>query len=819
MLAGLRVLDLSDERGLLCGRLLADLGADVVFAEDGTPSPARLAQPMVDGLSMTWESFGANRRGAQMRLDGTDPQFLDLLAVADVVVLSRERQWHVERHLDPAELLRRFPHLVCTVISGFGWSGPKADYHESDLVLWAAGGPLDPHRDGDRPPLRISVPQAYLHAAADAAAGTLVAVLERQRSGLGQIVEASAQTSLGVATLARILADAVGDANPEWHQQVRPADQSGSGAATPAWMKKWPCRDGTIELHLSMGPAAGRFTNNLFAWMADEGAVDGEIARWDWRVMPERIASGEITLEDLDRARAAVRAHLATMTKREVVEAALKHRLLCMAIFDISDVRDSPQLRSRDFWAEVDVKGRTVAIPGRVATIAQDQPQVRRHAPSPGEHTDEVLTQWSGPRPWATGQAPDHTDVRTGSSPAPRAAALADLKVLDLSWVVAGPLIGRALADYGADVIRVESSTRIETARLMQPFYAGESGPENSALFGNCNAGKRGVTVDLSSPQGREVIAELVAWADVVVESFSAGQMHRWGLGYEQLRALKPDLIMVSSSIAGQFGPWAKLAGFGNVGSSVSGLQNLVGWVDGVPLGPFGPYTDYLGPRTGVICLLAALLRRERTGQGCWIDVSQVEAGVYFLSPQLAHFGWDATIATRMGNDDLEYFPHAVLPARADGDRECFVAVAVTNGDQWRALADLLGLPPQWSLAERRGHADVITDALAQWICQRDGADAERILQQAGIPAHRSISSADALTDPQLLHAGHFVRLAHRLHGTAVVEAPRCRLSATPGRVRRPAPTLGQHNQEVLAEVLGYDSARIDQLIQSGVMT
>lgn len=405
MLEHLRVLDLTDERGLLCGRLLADLGADVVQVEPLTGSTARQAPPVAGSplpSSMFWEAYAAGKRGVAFDLDDAEQvdQVRRLAAAADVVVTSWPRARLEDLRLDPPTLRADSPELVCTIVSAFGWDGPKAHYADTDLVVWAAGGPLAPHRDGDLPPLRISVPQAYLHAAADAAAGTLLAVLARGRTGMGQVVDVSAQASVGVATLARVLATAVGDDHPEW--QTTPGtrvggrtDQSGSGAATPNSLKKWYCRDGMVELHLSMGPAAGAFTNNLFAWLREEGAVEEPVASWDWRTVPERMVAGELTHDDLDVARAAVRAFLLTKTKAEVLDAAIRRRLLCMAIFDMTDIAGSDHLEERGFWGHVDVDGVDVRIPGRMAQVrGPEGPRVRGRAPLLGEHTDVVLKEW-----------------------------------------------------------------------------------------------------------------------------------------------------------------------------------------------------------------------------------------------------------------------------------------------------------------------------------------------------------------------------------------------------------------------------------------
>ena len=414
MLEHLRVLDLTDERGLLCGRLLADLGADVVQVEPLSGSTARSAPPVAATAgrsSLYWETFAANKRGVALDLDSEAGSGLvrALAARADILVTSLPAGWLGERGLDPETLRAASPGLIYTHISAFGWTGPKGGYADSDLVVWAAGGPLDPHRADGRPPLRISVPQAFLHASADAAAGAMLAVLARPATGRGQVVDVSAQASLGVATLGRVLSAVVGDTNPEWQQQPRSrSDQSGSGAATPNSMKKWHCRDGMIELHLSMGPAAGAFTNNLFRWLDDEGAVPEHIAAWDWRMVPDLVATGAMDVAEIDDARAAVRAFLLTKTKAEVLDAAIERRLLCMSIFDMSDISASAQFEERDFWATVKIDGSSTRIPGRFAQVTGGGgPEVLRRAPRIGEHTDEVLRDWLG-----TADGPTPTELR-----------------------------------------------------------------------------------------------------------------------------------------------------------------------------------------------------------------------------------------------------------------------------------------------------------------------------------------------------------------------------------------------------------------------
>jgi crotonobetainyl-CoA:carnitine CoA-transferase CaiB-like acyl-CoA transferase len=393
-----RVVDFTNERGLLAGRLLADLGADVIQIEPPEGSSARRVGPFsADGESFYWEAYAANKRGVtcDFETDQGRALALRLCAGADFVFESETPGTMARRGLSFADVQRANPRVVYTSITPFGSDGPKAEYADSELVLWAAGGPLAAHRDGDRPPLRISVPQAYLHAAADAAGGALLAHLAARRTGLGQHVDVSVVQSVTQATLSRILATAVGD--PQGSALVaddaeRTLDQSGSGSGTAG--TKWQVLDGHVVLHVALGPAAGRFTNNLFRWLYEEGACNERLAALDWGQVPELLAAGSIRHDELEAARRLVAEFLSGKTKREVLEASLERKLLAAPIATVADLAESPQLEARSFWVEL---GDHV-LPGPFAHVNRDAFAFRRPAPRLGEHGAEVFDEIMGLR-------------------------------------------------------------------------------------------------------------------------------------------------------------------------------------------------------------------------------------------------------------------------------------------------------------------------------------------------------------------------------------------------------------------------------------
>ena len=397
-LSSYRVIDLTDERGLLAGQMLAKLGADVIQVEPPGGSSARRAAPFDnEGRSLYWSAYAAGKRGVTLDLEALDgrARLRQLLEGADILIDSAAPGRMAALGFDFASLRHDFPRLVCASVTPFGSDGPKRDWAASDLTLWASAGPLFPHRDAEGPPLRISVPQAWLHGAADAAAGALLALQARHRTGRGQHVDISVQQSVTPTTLSYAAAAAVGHEGYNlFPRPIRPARAPGAEPVLRG--PKWRVADGLAELTLAGGPFAAR-SNALFAWMREEGMLPGRFADWDWTTKPLWPPPGDPIEIELAAARDAVAAFLAGRTKADLEQQAVARGLLLAPVNTMADLLASEHLKARDYFVTVEEGGAQRILPGRFAR-------------GPGEHVCQASTraparraQWRGV--WS-GEAP-----------------------------------------------------------------------------------------------------------------------------------------------------------------------------------------------------------------------------------------------------------------------------------------------------------------------------------------------------------------------------------------------------------------------------
>jgi benzylsuccinate CoA-transferase BbsF subunit len=408
-----------------------------------------------------------------------------------------------------------------------------------------------------------------------------------------------------------------------------------------------------------------------------------------------------------------------------------------------------------------------------------------------------------------------------GAPPGAARQALDGVRVVELGWAAAGPLVGTYLASHGADVIHVESSTALDPFRsTYPPFKDNMVGPDRAGMFAFYNAGKRGVTLDLKQPRGVELALRLVRMADVVIESFPAGTLARRGLGHDALRRARPDLVLLSSCNQGQTGPHAQHPGYGSQLTALAGFNELLGEPDRTPVILYGPYIDYIAVGYGVIAILAALERRRRTGEGCVIDLSQYEAGLQFLTPALLEHAANGAAPTRAANHDHVAVPHGVYPSEGD-DR--WVALSVWSDDEWTLFRAALG-DPDWardgSLATadgRRAREADLDARIAQWTRTRTREETVAALRARGLRAAPVESIGELFEDDQLAHRGVWRRAPHAGLGDVGLMAPPFALSETPARPDRAGPTLGEHNEAVFKGLLGLSADEYASLAADGV--
>ena len=376
--------------------------------------------------------------------------------------------------------------------------------------------------------------------------------------------------------------------------------------------------------------------------------------------------------------------------------------------------------------------------------------------------------------------------------------ALDGLKIADFSWVGAGPRATKDLADNGALVVKIESAKRLDLGRMSPPFARGErKNHDASAFFAQTNTSKKSVTINLSDPRGIEVAKRLVAWADVVVENFGPGYMERIGLSWEVLQEVKPDIILASVSVAGKTGPMAGFRGYGNAAAAMSGAADLTGWPGSEPHMPPLAYGDVVAPMFLTVAILSALEHRDRTGQGCHVDVSQIEAMVHVAGDLFAEMPAD-----KPANHDPLIAPHGVYPVAGE---DKWIAIACEAPGSDAALAKELGI-------------DELTDAaIASATSSRDGEALAEALCDAGVAAAMVLDGKGVSESLDLKAGPHFVTTDHPVLGPAHMPAPPYQLPETPWQVG-PAPCLGQHNEEIFVETLGMAPAELAALKEEGVL-
>lgn len=822
-----RVLDLTEGGCLIAGKVLGDLGADVIKVEPPGGSPTRNIGPFYGNIpdpekSLFWFAYNTNKRSITLNLETVEGKetFKRLVKDADFVLESFQPGYLESLGLGYEALREVNPRIIMTSITPFGASGPYTHYKASDLTTWAMGGFLGITGIADRPPVWVSFPQASLHAGNNAAAASLIAHWHRERTGEGQHIDVSAQ-------LCTLLALYGAPRGWEFYKEVfaerRPRKGGRGGSLPNAELGSnlvHPCKDGEVLLIAQGGAGVVHHTSsiNLVKYMVEINMASEWLKQFDWIWGYD---AATITQDTIDRLEGEIDRFLLTKTKKELHEEALKRRILLAPFNNAREVFESQQLRARDFWVDVEHPelGSNVTFCGPFIKLSEAPLRIRRRPPLIGEHNEEIHAELetSKPEPSLTEEAKVTREEEhiTGKQ------ALEGIKVADFSWSIVGPLTAKHLADHGATVVRVESHTRPETNRVGGPYKDYIPGIDRSSLYSLYNTSKYGMSLNLEKPRAREVARRLIMWADVVLETFTPGAMERLGLDYETVRKEKPEIIYVSSSCYGHYGPTARNPGYGQMATAQSGITNMIGWSDLPTVSNAIPHTDFISPPFLVSAIMAALDYRRRTGKGLYMEQSQIEAGVHFFAPPVMDYIANRRIMERNGNHYAYASPHSVYPCFGN-DRWC--AVAVFTDEEWKGLCDAMGNPP-WTeesrfatLADRKKNEDELDRLIGEWTAKLSPVEVMIRLQRKGVAAGAVKLINELYEDPQIEHLGFWRYLDHPVLGVHAHEGPPFRLSKTPDR-QFTSPCLGQHNEYVYKELLGYSDDEIADLLVEGVIT
>ena len=829
-LSGYRALDLTDEKGFLCGKILADLGADVIKIEPPGGDSSRNLGPFYHNepdpeKSLLWWTFNTSKRGITLDLTKSNNRtaFLNLVKNSDFVIESFTPGHMAQLGLSYEELSEINPGIIFISISGFGQDGPYSQYNTPDIVSAAMGGLMNLTGTPDRPPLRITIPQAYLCASNDAAIGALIALWYRERTGAGQLVDVSTQeciTWLGFSNYShRYFRGLIAGRDNPNHTSLTPG--------RPAVPDLYQCKDGYVLFTPNRGRNGNR-TRKFMEWMNEQGMANNFLRNIDWENATNTTPSkpiSELTDEEREQLinqiyetgmeiRHNFEPFILTKTKEELFEQAVIRGYMLAPVNTTKDVLEDIHFQARNFWQIMDHPevSDKITYPG-APYIAVDNPyEIRRIAPLIGEHNNEILQEEI--------QTTNNKAITSENKTENLTEAFKGLKIIDFTWVTVGPRTLRYFADHGATVIKIESPERPDVGRLIPPHKDNTVGADQSGWFALYNVNKLGVTIDLNKPDGVILVKQLIKQADVLVESFRPGVMKKWGLDYDSVKKLKPGLIYASTSMFGQSGPYRNYAGYGYHAAAMTGFDEITGWPDRMPCGAFWAYTDHIAPQYLATAITVALLQRKKTGKGQYIDQAQNEAALQFLAPALLDYAVNGSIVTRNGNRDQNAAPHNAYRCNGN-DRWC--VISIHTDEDWRALCRIIGQPLLTkdkrfaTMAGRKENEDELDRIIEEWTSKLTAETIMNRLQEIGIAAGIVETAEDMYNDPQLKHRNHFLTFDHPVIGPHPVDALPPKLSKSPARQYRPEPCLGEHNAYVCTEILDMSDEEFIHMVEAGV--
>jgi crotonobetainyl-CoA:carnitine CoA-transferase CaiB-like acyl-CoA transferase len=794
-LTGVRIVELAQSvAGEYCGKLLAELGAEVVKVEPpGRGSPTRAMAPMVakEGkapVSALFAYLNTNKRSVTIDLeaDTGHAELAGLLRTSAAVLGSHHIGWLQDMGLTLERLQAEFPGLVFTNITGFGLDAPKDLHAAPSLILMQASGwgyHTASYDDLTKPPLKGAGRfHADYEGGLDGAIATLAALTNRERSGMGDFIDLSIRSTLvsrADHAIGRMIAGEmdIGDERTAYNRSgpigaYRCADGYIHFYATPV---HWP---GVIELMGNPAWTAGFAPDWLF------NLTDDAVRTFREHFTP----------------------WVADKLANPLCERAQALGLPIVRVNDAEQLFKSKQLAARGFFQELDHPdlGRA-AYPTASYRLSATPVRLDRHAPALGE--DNGLL--------AAPPANAHPPAKVQSAPTPRGGPLAGIRVLEITKVWAGPYAGKLLAFLGAEVIKVESRNTIDDMRKYQTDDI-----DRSPIFQSLNPEVLSVQVNMKSEKGLHHLKEMIARSDVVLDNLRPGALARLGLDYEGMRAIKPDIIHVSLKMNGAHGPLAHQTGYAPSFLALSGIHSLVGYEGEPPLGMNQFYGDTTAGAAVACAALAALVHRLRTGKGQFADVSATEALSCMIGDSLMEYSLTGKAPRHDGNRHADMAPHGVFPCRA-GE---WIAIAAADDNAWSTLCTALRAPkladdPRFaSLAARQRNLEVLDSELTRLTRRFRAAPLAALLRHMGVPAHKSCNSLDLVSDAQLWQRETYTHVTDSDGKLRPIIGSPWRFSRNQTKLSRGAPSLGEHNTYVYCDLLGIGKEQLETLLRNGTI-
>ena len=818
MLEDLRVVDLStDVAGAYASKFFATFGADVIKVEAPEGDPTRFLEPRLGDepdLGVLFAYLNTGKRSVVLnpsrRARAQRAKLQRLLLTADLIVESGAPGEWTDRGIDFDALMAERPALVVCSITPFGQDGPRKRWRTTALTAFAAGGQHMICGDPESEPLKTAGHQAYYQGGLHGFAASMTALLAARRTGVGDRLDISLQEAQAAS---------LEGAGP--NAMVRGVDAGRTGNQARAVWGIYPSADGYVGV-----AAMARQTGSI--WRAIGHPELGEDPGFaNLLANPEKNEVASALITEWTTAR----------TGREIYDESQRQRAPFSLIPTPRELLEWPPLVEAGFWREVDhpTLGRHQQ-PAPPFTVAGERGEIRR-APLLGEHTNEVLAELDGgevSRTSAREPAPPSAgDATTDATPRP---LMDGLRVLDLTQVWAGPYAARFFGDMGADTIHIEGPGFPDAVRGVGRGDDPRSF-NKAPYFNEYNRNKRGLALDLHTPEGIEAFRRLVPTADVVIENWSVGVAERLGIGYEDLRALNPRIVLVQMPGFGQDGPEAERVGFGPTIEQTGGLVAQQGYEGGPPHKSGISYGDPTGGIVAAGATALALLRRERTGEGCKVVVTQRNNIIGMVGEYMVAESLGKPLPVRIGNRDPQSVPHGVYRTRDSEPRiqadvlgnpigeytDTWLAIAVDSDVAWSALRGIIGDArlddPAYATAEgRRASEDAIDAVLAEWAHGVEPGEAAARLQAAGVSAMPVLSAAMLVNDEHLAARGYYPEYDHPEAGRQKTARPVWRLQHRPFEGVRPAPCFGEHNADVLRDLGGYSDDEIIALAASGVI-